>query len=132
MPVTARLSKAFYDSVGEEATNELVDWFNAVDAAHRADLRELNEINFARFDAKLEQRVAAVDARIVALEAKMDRRFAIQDAKIDQFRTEILGEMRAGFAEFDARLERRLGEQTRFMYLAWATMLAAIVTFGVR
>ncbi|MEK7401935.1 MAG: hypothetical protein AABZ80_06175 [Gemmatimonadota bacterium] len=112
--MTARLSKAFYDSVGEKAANELVDWFNAVDAAYRADLRELNEINFARFDAKLEQR------------------FSAQDSKIDQFRTEILAAMRAGFAEFDTELERRLGEQIRFMYLAWATMLAAIVAFGVR
>jgi hypothetical protein len=35
-----------------------VEWFNQVDATYRAELRELNELNFARFDAKLEQRVA--------------------------------------------------------------------------
>ena len=28
MPVTARLSKAFYDQLGEQVANELVDWFN--------------------------------------------------------------------------------------------------------
>ena len=55
MPVTARLSKRFYDVFGEEIATELVDWFNAVDATSRADLRELNELNFVRFDAKLEQ-----------------------------------------------------------------------------
>ena len=44
----------------EDVTNELVDWFNNVDATYRADLRELNELNFARFDAKLEQRLAAL------------------------------------------------------------------------
>lgn len=54
MPVTARLSKLFYERLGEEVTNELVDWFNSVDATYRADLRELNELNFARFDVKLE------------------------------------------------------------------------------
>src|SRR6266704_1531377 len=42
-----------------------VDWFNAVDATYRADLRELNELNFARFDAKLEQRLATLDAKVV-------------------------------------------------------------------
>jgi hypothetical protein len=42
--------------------NELVDWFNAVDSTYRADLRELNELNFARFDAKLEQRLAELQA----------------------------------------------------------------------
>ena len=63
MPVTARLSKRFYDVFGEEIANELVDWFNAVDDTYRADLRELNELNFSRFDAKLEQRLAESDAR---------------------------------------------------------------------
>ena len=43
----------------------LVDWFNAVDATYRADLRELNELNFARFDAKLEQRLAQVKSDLV-------------------------------------------------------------------
>jgi hypothetical protein len=64
MPVTAKLSKKFYDTFGDEIANELVDWFNAVDATYRADLRDLNEVNFARFDAKLEQRVAELDAKI--------------------------------------------------------------------
>ena len=50
--------RKFYDTLGEDITNELVDWFNSVDATYRSDLRELNESNFARFDARLEQRVA--------------------------------------------------------------------------
>jgi len=62
VPVTAKLSKTFYETFGEDVTNELVDWFNAVDATYRADLRELNELNFARFDAKLEQRLAELKA----------------------------------------------------------------------
>ena len=65
MPVTARLSKRFYDVFGEEIATELVDWFNAVDATYRADLRELNELNFARFDAKLEQRLAELRVELV-------------------------------------------------------------------
>ena len=60
MPVTARLSRKFYERFGDEITNELVDWFNEVDATYRSELRELNELNFARFDAKLEQRIAEV------------------------------------------------------------------------
>ena len=65
MPVTAVLSKKFYEKFGEEVTNELVNWFNAVDATYRTDLRELNELNFARFDAKLEQRLAQVKSDLV-------------------------------------------------------------------
>ena len=65
MPVTAKLSKRFYDVLGEDVANELVDWFNAVDLAYRTDLRELNELNFARFDAKLEQRLAELRAELL-------------------------------------------------------------------
>jgi len=42
-----------------------VNWFDAVDATYRADLRELNELNLARFDAKLEQRLAQVKSDLV-------------------------------------------------------------------
>ena len=64
MPVTARLSKRFKDTLGEEIASELVDWFNAVDATYRADLRELNELNFARFEAKLGERLAELESHL--------------------------------------------------------------------
>jgi len=85
VPVTAKLSRKFYEKLGEDVTNELVDWFNAVDATYRADLRELNELNFARFDAKLEQRLAESDAkweRRIA-EFRADLRVEIQTARAD-------------------------------------------------
>ena len=39
-----------------------MNWFNAVDATDRGDLREINELNFSRFDAKLGERMALLDA----------------------------------------------------------------------
>ncbi len=84
MPVTAKLSRKFYETFGDEIANELVEWFNAVDATYRADL---NELNFSRFDAKLEQRLADSDARwerrISALDSKWERQMAELDAKWD-------------------------------------------------
>ena len=70
MPVTATLSRKFYERFGEDVTNELVDWFNSVDITYRADLRELAELQYARFEAKLEQRVA--ELRRDVAEAKSD------------------------------------------------------------
>ncbi len=64
MPVTARLSKAFYDRLGDEIANELVDWFNQVDLSYRTELRELNDLNFARFDAKVGERLAELRAEL--------------------------------------------------------------------
>ncbi|MDX1488530.1 MAG: hypothetical protein R3268_10035 [Acidiferrobacterales bacterium] len=125
MPVTAKLSKLFYDRLGEQIANELVDWFNQVDATYRADLRELNELNFARFDAKLEQRIAQLDAklerRLAELDAKWTVRWEQLDAKIEQ-----------RIAELRATMERRFAEQTRWLFVAWASLLIPIIGLWIR
>lgn len=64
VPVTAKLSRRFYEKFGDEIANELVDWFNMVDATYRLELREQNEMNYARFEARLEQRITELRADI--------------------------------------------------------------------
>ncbi len=114
MPVTAKLSRKFYETFGEDVTNELVEWFNSVDATYRNDLRELNELNFGRFDAKLEQRLAELDARWVA-------RFGTADGR---------------FVGFDAKLEQRLAELksdlVKWMFAFWAPTALAVVALLFR
>jgi len=61
-------------SFGEDIVNELVEWFNQMDATYRADLadlRELNEMNWARFDAKLEQRVSEIRSEMQTFKAEV-------------------------------------------------------------
>jgi hypothetical protein len=65
MPVTAVLSKKFYEKFGEEVTNELVNWFNSVDATYKADIKQLNEQNFQRFEATLKQGLAELKADLL-------------------------------------------------------------------
>jgi len=119
VPVTAKLSRKFYDKLGDDVANELVEWFNSVDATYRSDLKELNELNFARFDAKVEQRWAQLDA------------------KVEQRVAELRAEMRAGFVAADAKLEQRLAELetrlTRRMFGFWVAQAAttAGLVFGV-
>ena len=132
MPVTAKLSRLFYERLGDQVAGELTTWFNDVDATYRSDLREMNELNFARFDAKLEQRIvqveAKVDARLAQLEARMDARFGQVDARF----TQVEAKMDTRFAQSEALLERRLGEQTRWLFLAWASLLVPIVGLWMR
>ena len=73
MPVTAKLSRKFYEKFGDDLTNELVDWFNKVDATYRTELRDLNELNFGRFDAKLEALESRLEARMAVFEARIIR-----------------------------------------------------------
>jgi hypothetical protein len=65
VPVTAKLSRKFYEKLGDDVANELVEWFNVVDATYRSELRELNDLNFARFEAKFEQRLAELKGDLI-------------------------------------------------------------------
>lgn len=113
MPVTATLSRKFYEKFGDDITNELVNWFNQVDATYRSELRELNELNFARFDARLEQRSAEVKAELRAGLAELDMRFAGLETKF------------AGLEGKFGGLEARL---VRWMFLFWVASLGTVIT----
>jgi uncharacterized coiled-coil protein SlyX len=88
MPVTVKLSERFYQKFGHDLVGELVDWFNQMDTTYRSDLRELNDVNFARFDAKLEQRLAQFESkleqRMAGLETKLEQRMAGLETKLEQ------------------------------------------------
>jgi hypothetical protein len=114
MPVTAKLSQAFYDRLGHQVADEMVEWFNQVDLSYRHDLRELNELNFARFDAKMEQRLAEFRADL----------------------SEQMSELRASLSErmsqLEVRFERRLGEQSRWLVGIWITVIGAAIALWFR
>jgi len=130
VPVTAKLSQKLYDKLGEDVANELVDWFNAVDATYRADLRELNELNFARFDAKLEQRLAELDARWGArwtgLDAKLERRLAEFDARWSSRWTELDAKWGTRWAELDVNWGGRWTELDAKWSARWAELDAKL------
>ncbi len=137
MPVTARLSKRFYDVFGEEIATELVDWFNAVDATYRADLRELNELNFFRFDAKLEQRLATLDAawqgRWTELDAKLEQRLAELDAKWGGRWTQLDAKLVQRLAELRVELVKELAgvkSGLKWMLAFWAPTALAVIGTG--
>lgn len=44
-----------------------------MDATYRSDLRELNELNFARFEATLVSEVGRVETRMAVYEARIIR-----------------------------------------------------------
>ena len=74
MPVTAKLSRKFYERFGDDLTNELVEWFNQVDATYRSELRETNELNWTRFEAKLAQGLAELRAEFHTTVSSMETR----------------------------------------------------------
>jgi len=71
LPITAKLSKAFYERFGEQVTNELVDWFNSVDATYKSEIRELADVLWARFEARLDQRSAELRAEMKSMKSEL-------------------------------------------------------------
>lgn len=118
MPITARLSKQFYDRLGEPIATELVDWFNDVDATYRADLRELNESNFARSDARSGQRMAE-------LNAMFERRLAEFEVKFERELARLRTELRIEIASSKT-------EMMRWMFAPWLTQIATFFALWMR
>src|SRR2546427_10526559 len=121
VPVTAKLSRKFYERFGDDIANELVDWFNMVDATYRSDLRELNELNFARFDAKLEQ-------RLVELDAKWGSKWSALDAKLEQQLAKLKAEIQTQLAQGLAGVETRL---VSWLFKFWVPTAVGIVATGI-
>ena len=108
MPITPRLSHRLHQTLGEEAALDLVNWMRQVDA-QRSELRELNELNFARIDARLAETAMRADL------------------------TELRQEMRVGFAELrqdmarlETRFERRFGDLIKWSFVFWVGAVGAI------
>ncbi|MFN2603869.1 MAG: hypothetical protein ABR582_14090 [Gemmatimonadaceae bacterium] len=115
MPVTAKLSGKFYERLGDEIANELVEWFNAVDSNYQGQLKEMNDLNWARMEA----RFAAFDARMDAFEARMDA-----------FEARMKADLVALEARVDVKIARLRSELIFWMFGFWtATVipLAALI-----
>ncbi|MBA3657361.1 MAG: hypothetical protein H0W69_08425 [Gemmatimonadaceae bacterium] len=111
MPVTAKLSRKFYERFGDEITGELVDWFNAVDTTYQNHLRELNDLNWERFKAHLDGEINSLGSE---LRGEM---------------TELRAEMQAGFAQIRLEMERFRSSMLKWMFVYWTATIAAILGF---
>ena len=80
-----------------------------MDATYRADLRELNELNFSRFDAKMSE-------RITELRADFDKRLTQLDARLDQRLAELGASLRTEFAQGLGQLK---GDLLKWMFIFW-------------
>src|SRR5436190_16752462 len=113
MPVTAKLSRKFYERFGDDLTNELVEWFNQVDATYRSEFRDLFEVNFARFDAKLEQRIAELRAEL--------------HTELGELRGDLTGKMGALRAELESKLSAFETRIVRWMFLFWVGTVGTLI-----
>src|SRR5438046_1777345 len=114
MPVTARLSRKFYERFGDDLTNELVEWFNQVDTTYRSEFRDLFDVNFARFDAKLEQRIAELRGE---LRTELGELRAELHTELGELRGDLTGKVVGLRAELESKLSAFETRIVRWMFL---------------
>jgi hypothetical protein len=90
MPVTAKFSEEFYERLGHRVADELVDWFNQVDATYRSEFRDLFDTRFAHLEAKLDQRFAELDRRFAEQDTRWERRFGELRAEVAAQKAELI------------------------------------------
>ncbi len=119
MPVTAKLSREFYDRFGDKVVDELVGLLNDMDTAFRAELLDINERNFQRFEAKLEQLISELGAELRSEMAAMGT----------GLRAEMAG-LRAEMAGLRTGMEGLKAELIKWMFLFWLGTVATMLGFG--
>ena len=109
MPIAARFSEAFYQKFGHEATGELVEYLNAIDATYRAQLERLNDLNWSRVESRIAQAEARLDQRCSQIEARFEQRCTQIEAKLDQ------------------RLAELKAELLKWMFLFWVGTIGTVI-----
>src|SRR5436190_2346591 len=135
MPVTARLSRKFYERFGDDLTNELVEWFNQVDTTYRSEFRDLFDVNFARFDAKLEQRIAELRAELhtglgelrAELRTELGELRAELHTELGELRGDLTGKVVGLRAELESKLSAFETRIVRWMFLFWVGTVGTLI-----
>jgi hypothetical protein len=130
MPVTAKLSRAFYDRFGDEIVAELVEWLNQVNDAYRSDLTQVIEANNRRIDggfghlraelrADLAETSAALRQEIVETNAGLRREIAETNAALRR-------DMTDGFAALGVQIANVRADLMKWSFLFWVGAVASI------
>ena len=112
MPVTARLLQRLNESLGDEATNDLFAWWEEAATVNRVAVREVADLYYARFDARLEQGLAEV-------RSDMNKGFAKVYAEMDKGLAEVRSELAKGSAQLRSEMANQRADLLKWMFLFW-------------
>ena len=146
MPV-ARLSREFYETFGDKVTDELVGCLNSIETSYRAELRDLFEAQFGRFEEKLAHQAAETRAQLRRLEAETETGLRGFDDKLERHMSETRTLLEHGLAETrgDLRVEFRTeiaplrvelhaikAEMIKWAFVFWIPVVLALIGLYVK
>jgi chromosome segregation ATPase len=120
----------------------MVDWMHRVDA-QRAELRDLNELNFSRTEVrfadvnarldKVQARLDKVEARLGEVEIRLEkletRLGEVEDrlrAEIHAGLTDVRRDLETGLARLEMTIERRTADIMKWSFAFWVGSVLAI------
>ena len=112
MPITAKLSNKFYEKLGDDVANELVEWLNLVDTSYRQEFKDLFEANFRRVEGELAGLRAETGARIAGMEGVMNVRLLGLEGRMVELQGRLLADM-------DAKLGKQKWSLPTWTFLMW-------------
>jgi hypothetical protein len=142
MPITAKLSRKFYDKLGDDVANELVDWLNAVDDSYRSEFRDLFAANFGQVRAEVAALRTELRSEMESLRAELRGEMESLRAELRgetgslraelrgemaSLRTEVQGELGSLRLQLDERLARQKSELLLWMFLFWVGTVGAML-----
>ena len=120
MPITAKLSNKFYEKLGDDVANELVEWLNLVDTSYRQEFKDLFEANFRRVEGELAGLRAETGSRIAGMEGVMNARLLGLEGRMVELQGRLLAEM-------DAKLGKVKWSLLTWTIVLWLTTLGTMV-----
>lgn len=136
MPVTAKFSEEFYEKLGHGIVNEFVDWFNHMDLAYKTELRELNEVNFQRFEAVLRGEISGVGREISGVESRLEKKISGLAQEISGVESRLnakidsnMSSLRVEISELGGEMVAMKTEIIKWMFLFWSG--TALTVIGV-
>ena len=109
-----------------------MEWFNAVDATYRSELRELNELNFSRFRSEVEAGFARADAALEQRTAELRQEISQHSSALRAEIYGLRGHVDTGFERLRAKLASDRADLLKWMFLFWAPTALAVIGLYTR
>ena len=104
-----------HESLGDEATNDLFAWWEEAATVNRAAVREVADLYYARFEARLEKGLAEVRSEMAVAQSDMDKGFA-----------KVRSEMTTGLAQVRSEMANQRADLVKWMFLFWVGTMAPL------
>ncbi len=127
MPITAKLSNKFYEKLGDDVANELVEWLNLVDTSYRQEFKDLFDANFRRLESEMGGLREHVESQMAGLRSEMSGLREHVEARLAGFEGVMTARMSGLEDRLDAKLEKQKSSLLFWNFVFWVGTVGALL-----